>query len=123
MDNQYRYDAFISYRHLEPDKPVAVRLQELMESYVPPKGVFPQGKGRKLRLFRDETELPTSSDLRYRDTGWLFDFEKFEIIYRIDDYCGIDANAENVYLERYDQLMSCRLPSARDVLKKVQSMQ
>ena len=63
MDKMYRYDAFISYRHISPDKPVAVRLQELLETYVPPKDIFPEGNGRKLRLFRDETELPTSSDL------------------------------------------------------------
>ena len=53
----YKYDAFISYRHLSPDKPVAEKLQTLLETYA---GV---PKGKKLHLFRDETELPTASDL------------------------------------------------------------
>ena len=63
MSDTYQYDAFISYRHLSPDKPVAERLQKLLETYVPPKGVLPEGEKKKLHLFRDETELPTSNDL------------------------------------------------------------
>ncbi|MBR1483842.1 MAG: toll/interleukin-1 receptor domain-containing protein [Ruminococcus sp.] len=60
MSTEYRYDAFISYRHTTPDKPLAAYLQRLLEAYVPPKGV---AEGRRLRIFRDETELPTSSNL------------------------------------------------------------
>lgn len=51
------YDAFISYRHLPKDAKLAERLQTLLESYRLPKS------GRRLRVFRDNTELPASSDL------------------------------------------------------------
>ena len=61
MAAEYRYDAFISYRHISPDKPIAERLQKLLESYVPPKDL--RSGFRKMHLFRDETELPTSNDL------------------------------------------------------------
>ena len=63
MAADYKYDAFISYRHISPDKPVAERLQKLLEAYVPPKELRSGGAAQKLRLFRDETELPTSNDL------------------------------------------------------------
>ena len=59
METGYKYDAFISYRHLTPDKPAAERLQKLLENYTPPKGI----EKKKLHIFRDESELPTSSDL------------------------------------------------------------
>ena len=61
MNINYKYDAFITYRHLSPDKPIAEKLQKLLEGYVPPKGIGQ--KGRRLHLFRDQTELPTSVDL------------------------------------------------------------
>lgn len=61
MNINYKYDAFITYRHLSPDKPIAEKLQKLLEGYVPPKGIGQ--KGRRLHLFRDQTELPTSDDL------------------------------------------------------------
>ncbi len=54
------YKAFISYRHLPLDRAVAVRLQTLLEGYRPPKGL----SGRRIgRIFRDQSELPTSGDL------------------------------------------------------------
>ena len=61
MNINYKYDAFITYRHLSPDKPIAEKLQKLLEGYVPPKGIGQ--KGQRLHLFRDQTELPTSVDL------------------------------------------------------------
>lgn len=51
------YDAFISYRHLPKDARLAERLQTLLESYRLPKN------GKRLRVFRDNTELPASSNL------------------------------------------------------------
>mgnify|MGYP002515730185 CR=1 FL=1 len=51
------YDAFISYRHLPGDAKLAARLQTLLESYRLP------GSGKRLRVFRDDTELSASSDL------------------------------------------------------------
>ena len=60
---QYAYDAFISYRHCEPDKTVAIRLQELLENYKPPRGTVCRNTNRIRRIFRDQSELPTSGDL------------------------------------------------------------
>lgn len=59
----YRYDAFISYRHLPLDMAVASRLQELLENYRPPKQVEGLRQQRITRVFRDTSELPTSGDL------------------------------------------------------------
>ncbi len=55
------YDAFISYRHLPLDMAIASQAQKLLESYKPPKDI---GKDRVIgKIFRDQTELPTSGDL------------------------------------------------------------
>ena len=53
---EYLYDAFISYRHLPADIAVAEKLQTFLERHK-------KKNGEKLRIFRDRTELPTSSDL------------------------------------------------------------
>ena len=63
MERNYTYDAFISYRHMEFDKAVADKLQKLLEKYVPPASIVPRSERKKLRLFRDETELASSSNL------------------------------------------------------------
>ena len=60
MSDIYRYDAFVSYRHITPDKPLAEHLQRLLEAFVPPKNISPD---RRLHIFRDETELPSSNSL------------------------------------------------------------
>ena len=58
--NNRRYKAFISYRHQPFDRKVAVTLQKHLETFHPPKQLE---KKEKWRVFRDETELPTSADL------------------------------------------------------------
>ena len=58
-----KYDAFISYRHLPLDKAVAKRLQTLLEHIKPPRGLECKNTQRITRIFRDESELPTSGDL------------------------------------------------------------
>ena len=63
MKNEYKYNAFISYRHISPDKEIADRLQKKLENYKLPKSLS-KGRGLgNLHIFRDETELPTSSNL------------------------------------------------------------
>lgn len=58
---EYKYKAFISYRHLEPDMQAAEKLQKLLEAYKPPKNL---GKTKEnWRIFRDVSELQSSSDL------------------------------------------------------------
>lgn len=58
---EYKYDAFISYRHLEPDRSVARAVQSRLETYKPPKSVTESFT--PWRLFLDETELPSASNL------------------------------------------------------------
>lgn len=63
---QLNYDAFISYRHNDLDKFVAVNLHKLLESYKLPKFVIKANKLEKTRInrvFRDQEELPLASSL------------------------------------------------------------
>ena len=67
MDNkEYKYDAFISYRHCDLDKFVAENLHKVLETYELPKNVKEKLgiTGRTIkRVFRDQDELPLSSNL------------------------------------------------------------
>lgn len=56
-EQEYRYDAFISYRHNERDTAIAQTLMRLLESHTSADGK------RKIHLFRDADEFPTSSNL------------------------------------------------------------
>lgn len=59
-----RYRAFISYRHTPEDARWAKWLENSLETYKVPKPLIKQGFPEKIgRLFRDEDELPVSSDL------------------------------------------------------------
>lgn len=62
---EYReYVAFISYRHKTLDQQVAKKVHTMLERYRVPKEFQKDGIGPKLGLvFRDEEELPVSSDL------------------------------------------------------------
>lgn len=57
------YIAFISYRHKDLDKFVAKRIHSLVERYVIPKELQAGGRKRLGLVFRDEEELPVSSNL------------------------------------------------------------
>lgn len=62
--NRPKYDAFISYRHSEPDKFVAVTLHKKLESFkLPKKYIGKTGRSKIERVFRDQDELPLSSNL------------------------------------------------------------
>ena len=63
MEKEFIYDAFISYRHTKLDKAVADKLQKKLERYVPPSSVTGGKTANKLRIYRDKTELLTSSYL------------------------------------------------------------
>src|SRR4051812_6322427 len=69
----FRYDAFISYRHLEPDRRWAKWLHRALETYrVPRRLVVQQGAAPRIgRIFRDEEELPASADLSQEITRAL----------------------------------------------------
>ncbi len=61
-----RYDAFISYRHSEPDSEVAIALQKGLEHFSLPKNLrkqFPKDRWKIKRIFRDQDELPIAEDL------------------------------------------------------------
>ena len=61
---QYAYTAFISYRHKLPDEAIAKKLHTLIEGYSIPKDVKASSGRRKMgRVFRDQEELPLSTDL------------------------------------------------------------
>lgn len=56
------YIAFISYKHIERDAAIAKKVHSLIENYIIPREL--RTKGKKLGVvFRDEEELPISSDL------------------------------------------------------------
>lgn len=61
---QYKYDAFISYRHGGVDEFVAKELHKLLEGYKLPAGVkSPTGKKKITKIFKDTEELPLASNL------------------------------------------------------------
>jgi hypothetical protein len=55
-----QFDAFISYRQIDPDRIVAKSLHVALESYRLPKG---DGPPRTIKIFRDVDELAASEDL------------------------------------------------------------
>ena len=61
-----KYNAFISYRHTEPDMYVAKRLQQKLEHFKLPKSLrknFPKERWRITRVFRDQDELSLADSL------------------------------------------------------------
>lgn len=61
---EYKYDAFISYRHAEKDTKIASEIQQSLERFRIPSALRKQtGKERFNRVFRDVEELPISSNL------------------------------------------------------------
>lgn len=65
-ERKYTYDAFISYRHTEPDKFIAENLHRCLEAFKPPKSILKSGKASREsieRVFRDKEELPLTNNL------------------------------------------------------------
>lgn len=58
-----QYIAFISYRHAPLDSYVAKKLHTLIEQFAIPKALRKDGKRKLGLVFRDQEELPVSSDL------------------------------------------------------------
>jgi WD40 repeat protein len=62
--SEFRYGAFISYRHVEPDRTWAKWLHRELETYRVPKALRQRGvPGHVARVFRDEEELAASPTL------------------------------------------------------------
>ena len=69
-----KYTAFISYRHLTPDADIAKKLHTMIENYGIPGSVKRKTGMRNMgRVFRDQDELPLSSDLGDDIRRALFD--------------------------------------------------
>jgi YD repeat-containing protein len=63
-EGAYRYSAFISYRHVSRDRKWARWLIEKLETFRTPSALVRQGAPARIgRLFRDDDEIPASSDL------------------------------------------------------------
>jgi hypothetical protein len=63
-DQEFLYDAFISYRHVDRDRQWAEWLITSLETFQVPKTLQAKGFPPRLRkIFRDEDELPSSADL------------------------------------------------------------
>ena len=67
---ELHYDAFISYRHVDPDRFIAEKLHKELENFKLPQNIEaqlkknnPDAKTKISRVFRDEEELPLSSSL------------------------------------------------------------
>jgi WD40 repeat protein len=78
MTNNHRYTAFISYRHTEPDMTIAKNLAKQIETYTIPKSIKVKTNRKTMgKVFRDQDELPTSSNLgadieqALKDSPWL----------------------------------------------------
>ena len=66
MNNNYMYDAFISYRHCDLDQFVAENLHKQMETFKLPKNLVKKNIASRTkieRVFRDKEELPLTNNL------------------------------------------------------------
>ena len=110
------YRAFISYRHLSPDQEIAKKLHTLIETYGIPVSLRRSlGITKMGRVFRDQEELPLSSDLgddihqaldhsewlicicspRYPESTWcLEEVRYFQSIWKGDHILTILAEGE-----------------------------
>lgn len=73
-----QYNAFISYRHVSPDQEIAKKLHSQIENYNIPSSLKKSLNISKMgRVFRDQEELPLSSNLgedirkALRNSEWL----------------------------------------------------
>ena len=66
MKKEYKYDAFISYRHTDLDKFVAEKIHKYLEEFKLQKSVLKDNKTSKTRInrvFRDKEELTITNNL------------------------------------------------------------
>lgn len=79
---EYKYDAFISYRHVEPDQTIAKWIHGELENFKLPRKIVKkhkeEGKRTKVsRVFRDQEELPLAKNLEdpiieaLKESEWL----------------------------------------------------
>ena len=56
-EKEYKYIAFISYRHVEPDQSIAKQVHQMIETFKAPKEFYQNGTRPVFRVFRDREEL------------------------------------------------------------------
>jgi TIR domain-containing protein len=95
-----RYRAFISYS--QKDKAVGRRMQRWLETYRVPKGVVADlDRRRRLgRFFRDDDEMPASSDLAATLRGAIEDAENLIVIFSPNAARSVWVNAEILHFRR-----------------------
>ena len=114
MKQDYRYDAFISYRHVEPDRSHAKWIHKALETYRVPASIVKINKEKGIpskisRVFRDEEELPACSDLSSEITKAL-DESRYLIVIcspRIVSSVWCDAEVKRFReLGRHDKIIA-----------------
>lgn len=81
ITGEYKYDAFISYRHDKRDSYVAERIHRRLETYRLPKSLVGSvPKSGVKRVFRDREELPLTDNLNDYIIGALNDSEHLIVI-------------------------------------------
>jgi hypothetical protein len=94
MEEERKYCAFISYRHKDLDKSVAKKIHSMIERYTLPSELRGEWGSKKLgKVFRDEEELPVSSNLTDSITAALDNTDYLIVI------CTPDT-PESVWVER-----------------------
>jgi len=106
----HRYDAFISYRHVEPDRAWAKWLHHALETYRVPKELVAKGFPQRLaRVFRDEDELPANANLSEEITQSLADSNFLIVICspRTPESRWVNAEVEEFRrLGRHDRILA-----------------
>ena len=99
------YDAFISYRHIEPDASIAEKIHQKLERYHIPKKIRESSSKKKIsRIFRDKEELPLSSNLTEDIYEALDNSEFLVLICSPESMASIWVQRELEYfLEKHDQ--------------------
>lgn len=106
----FRYDAFISYRHVEPDRGWAKWLHGALETYRVPRALVKKGfPARLTRVFRDEEELPANADLSTQITTALNESQFLIVICspRAVESRWVNAEVEHFRkLGRHDKILA-----------------
>lgn len=106
----FAYDAFISYRHVDPDRQYAKWLHKALETYKVPGDLVQKGFPPRIKkIFRDEEELPASSDLS-REIDNALESSRFLIVVsspRIIESIWCDAEVKKFReLGRHDKIIA-----------------
>ena len=60
--------------------------------------------------------------LRSGYNAWLFDTEKFEIVYKIEDYAGADETGNRVYIDRFNKILTYPLYDKKEIVEKTKDL-